>query len=236
MGTPSRFTNGLTTVPKANPLGMYGLPDPTEWHSYFNDFDHYVAANWTVTAVGTGTAALTNIDGGALLLTNSAADNDSIQLQQVGESFALTAGKRAFFKARFKVSDATQSDLIIGLCVTDTTLMGATAGAGVTDGIFFSKDDGVATLDVQCQKNATTGQTRSAGVATLANDTFVTVAWAYDGKSEVAYFVNDVQLGTLAGTAAYLPDTTLAVSFGLMNGEAVAKTMTVDYLFAATER
>lgn len=236
MGTPSRFTNGITTVPKANPLGMYGLPDPTEWHSYFNDFDHYVAANWTVTAVGTGTAALTNLDGGALLLTNSAADNDSIQLQQVGEAFALTAGKRAFFKARFKVSDATQSDLIIGLCVTDTTLMGATAGAGVTDGIFFSKDDGVATLDVQCQKNATTGQTRAAGIATLANDTFVTVAWAYDGKGEVAYFVNDVQLGTLAGTAAYLPDTTLAVSFGLMNGEAVAKTMSVDYLFAATER
>ena len=236
MGTPSRFTNGLTTVPKANPLGMFGLPDPTEWHTYFNDFDHYVAANWTVTVVGTGTAALTNLDGGALLLTNSAADNDSIQLQQVGEAFALTAGKRAFFKARFKVSDATQSDLIVGLCVTDTTLMGATAGAGVTDGIFFSKDDGVATLDVQCQKNATTGQTRAAGVATLANDTFVTVAWAYDGKGEVAYFVNDVQLGTLAGTAAYLPDTTLAVSFGLMNGEAVAKTMTVDYLFAATER
>jgi hypothetical protein len=236
MGTPSRFTNGLTTVPKANPLGMFGLPDPTEWHTYFNDFDHYVAGNWTVTAVGTGTAALTNLDGGALLLTNSAADNDSIQLQQVGESFALTAGKRAFFKARFKVSDATQSDLIIGLCVTDTTLMGATAGAGVTDGIFFSKDDGVATLDVQCQKNATTGQTRAAGIATLANDTFVTVAWAYDGKGEVAYFVNDVQLGTLAGTAAYLPDTTLTVSFGLMNGEAVAKNMTVDYLFAATER
>jgi hypothetical protein len=236
MGTPSRFPNGLTTVPKANPLGMYGLPDPTEWHSYFNDFDHYVAANWTVTVVGTGTAALTNLDGGALLLTNSAADNDSIQLQQVGESFALTAGKRAFFKARFKVSDATQSDLIIGLCVTDTTLMGATAGAGVSDGVFFSKDDGVATLDVQCQKNATTGQTRAAAIATLANDTFVTVAWAYDGKGEVAYFVNDVQLGTLAGTAAYLPDTTLAVSFGLMNGEAVAKTMTVDYLFAATER
>ena len=103
MGTPSRFTNGITTVPKSSPLGMYGLPDPTEWHTYFNDFDTYVAAQWTVTAVGTGTAALTNLDGGALLLTNSAADNDSIQLQKVGESFALTARKRAFLKARVKV-------------------------------------------------------------------------------------------------------------------------------------
>ena len=236
MSTPTRFTNGLTTVPKAAPLGNFGLPDPTEWHTYFNDFDTYVAGDWTVTAVGTGAAALANLDGGVLVLTNSAADNDSLQLQKVGESFSLTAGKRAFFKARFKVSDATQSDLIIGLCVTDTTLMGATAGAGVTDGVFFSKDDGVATLDVQCQKNATTGQTRAAAIATLANDTFVTVAWAYDGKGEIAYFVNDVQIGTLAGTSSYLPDTTLTASFGIINGEAVAKSMTVDYLFASAER
>lgn len=236
MPTPSRFPNGIGTVPKSNPLGLYGLPDPTEWHTYFNDFDTYTAAQWTVTVVGTGTAALTNLDGGALLLTNSAADNDSIQLQQASESFALTPGKRAFFKARFKVSDATQSDLVMGLCVTDTTLMGAAAGAGVTDGIFFSKDDGVATLDVQCQKNATTGQTRAAAISTLANDTFVTVAWAYDGKGEVTYYVNDVQLGTLTGTSAFLPDTTLTPSFGIVNGEAVAKTMTLDYFFAAIER
>lgn len=236
MSAPTRFPGGVTTARKSAALGNFGLPDPTGWHTFFNDFDAYIAAMWTVTAVGAGTAALTNLDGGALLLTNAAADNDSIQLQKVGESFALTAGKRAFFKARFKVSDAIQSDLVMGLCVTDTTLMGATAGAGVTDGIFFSKDDGVATLDVQCQKNATTGQTRAAAIATLANDTFLTVGWAYDGKGEVAYFVNDVQIGALAGTSAYLPDTTLTVSFGIMNGEAVAKTMTVDYFFAAVER
>jgi hypothetical protein len=236
MPTPSRFTNGISTVPKAAPLGNFGLPDPTEWHTYFDDFDGYIAAAWAVTVIGTGTAALANLDGGVLVLTNSAADNDSIQLQKVGESFLLTAGKRAFFKARFKVSDATQSDLVIGLCVTDTTLMGATAGAGVTDGVFFSKDDGVATLDVQCQKNATTGQTRAAAIATLANDTFVTVAWAYDGKGEIAYFVNDQQIGTLNASAAYLPDTTLTASFGIMNGEALAKNMTVDYMFASAER
>jgi len=236
MPSPTRFPNGVTNVAKNNPLGQYGSLDPMKWHEYYNDFDHYVAANWTVTVVGTGTAAIANGDGGILVLTNSAADNDSIQLQKVGESFALTAGKRAVFKARFKISDATQSDLVIGLCVTDTTLMGATAGAGVTDGIFFSKDDGVATLDVQCQKDATTGQTRAAAIATLANDTYVTVAWAYDGKSEVAYFVNDVQLGTLNGSSSFLPDTTLTPSFGVMNGEAVAKTMTLDYFFAAVER
>lgn len=236
MSSPARFTYGVTTVGKANPLGMFGLPDPTEWHTYFNDFDTYVAGDWVVTAIGAGTQALTDIDGGAVLLTNAAADNDRIELQKLGESFLITSGKRAFFKARFKVSDATQSDFLIGLAVTDTTLQGSIDGAGVTDGIFFSKDDGDALLDVQCQKNATTGQTRAAGIATVVTDTFLSVAWAYDGVSEVKYYVNDVQLGTLAGTSAYLPDTELTVSFAIMNGEGVAKTMTVDYLFAAQER
>jgi hypothetical protein len=236
MPSPSRFTSGVSTARKAAPLGNFGLPDPTAWHTYHNDFDTYVAGDWTVTEVGTGTRALTDGDGGLLLVTNAAADNDRNEFQKLGESFLLAAGKRAFFKARFKVSDATQSDFVIGLAVLDTTLQGSIDGAGVTDGIFFSKDDGDALLDVQVQKNATTGQTRAAGIATVVADTFLTVAWAYDGKGEVAYFVNDVQLGTLTATSAYLPDTELTVSFAIQNGEAVAKTMTVDYLFAANER
>lgn len=236
MATPTRFTNGVTTVPKTNPLGMFGLPDPTEWHVYFDDFDTYTAAAWTVTAVGAGTQALTDINGGALLLTNAAADNDSIELQKLGESFLITSGKRTFFKARFKVSDATQSDFLIGLAVTDTTLQGAISGAGVTDGIFFNKDDGDALLDIQCQLNATTGQLRAAGVHTVVSDTFLTVAWAYDGKDEIKYYVDDVHKGSLAATSSYRPDTELTVSFAIMNGEAVAKIMTVDYILAAQER
>lgn len=241
MPTPSRFPNGLTNVGKSNPLGMYGAPDPTKWHTYFTDFDTYAAAEWTITAIGTGSSALTDIDGGALLITNSAADNDGRQHQKVGESFLLAAGKRALFKTRFKVSDATQSDLLIGLAVTDTTLLGATAGAGVTDGIFFAKDDGAATLNFYCQKNATTGQTSASGVATLVDDTFITASWDWDGVSEVRYFIDGAHKGTLTGVYAggasvYLPDTELTVSVALLNGEAVAKTMTIDYLFAAQER
>ena len=236
MSAPTRFPRGVTTVAKSNALGMFGLPDPTAWHVYFNDFLTYVAGDWTVTEVGTGSRALTDINGGALLITNAAADNDRNELQKVGESFLLAAGKRAFFKARFKVSDATQSDFLIGLAVTDTTLQGAVDGAGVTDGIFFNKDDGDALLDFNVQKNATTGQTRAAGVATVVSDTFLTVAWAFDGVSEVKYYVNDAQKGTLDGSSTYLPDTELTVSFALMNGEAAAKTMTLDYIFAAIER
>lgn len=234
MSSPTRFTNGLTTVRKATSLGNYGMPDPTGWHTYFNDFDTYVVGDWTITTTeagaGSATEALADADGGVLLITNDAADNDCDFFQKVGESFLLTAGKRAFFKARFKVSDATQSDFVMGLQVTDTTPL------AVTDGIYFQKDDGDTQLDVYCQKDASTGQTSATNIATVADDTYLTVAWAYDGKSELAYFVNDVQLGTLNASSTYLPDTELTVSFGIQNGEAVAKTMSVDYIFASFER
>lgn len=234
MSSPTRFTHGLSTVAKTAPLGMFGMPDPTAWHVFFDDFNRYNAADWIITTTeagaGSATEALTDGDGGLLLVTNDAADNDCDFFQCNAESFLMAAGKKAFFKCRFKVSDATQSDVVIGLQITDTTPL------GVTDGIYFQKDDGDTHIDFYCQKDATTGQNSIADIAELADDTFVELAWYYDGAASVSYFVNGVQKGTLSATSAYLPDAALNVSFGIQNGEAVAKTMTLDYIFAAKER
>src|SRR5688572_27558300 len=99
MASPVRFSNGVTNVPADDPLGNMGLPDPTKWHTYFNDFDTFVVADWTITTTeagaGSATEALTDADGGVLLITNDAADNDADFFQKVGESFLLAAGKRA---------------------------------------------------------------------------------------------------------------------------------------------
>lgn len=231
MASPTRFPGGVTTARAIATLGQFGLPDPTGWHTYFDDFDTYTAGAWVVTETQAGaTQALTDADGGVLLLTNSAADDDLNALQKVGEGFLLEAGKKAFFKARFKVSDATQSDFAIGLQITDATPL------DVTDGIYFLKTDGAATMDVICRKNATTGSTSATAIATVVADTYLTVGWYYDGKGALTYFVNDVQLGTLDASSTYLPDTELTVSFAIQNGEAVAKTMSVDYLLASKQR
>lgn len=235
MGTPVRYTNGISTDTPTENLANYGLPNPASWHTYFNDFDAYVAGDWTKTVIGTGDAALAAGDGGWIVLTNSAADNDGVQIQKTPAAFTLAAGKKAIFKAKFKVSDATQSDLAIGLIVVDTTILGSTGGDGVTDGIFFQKDDGSTTLTAYAQKDTTTGQT-SATAATLANDTFVTVGWYYDGATSISVFVNDAKVATLDGSSTYFPDTALCPSVALLNGEAVAKSLTVDYIFAAQER
>lgn len=230
---PTRYTNGVTNNTKENILGQLIDTDPTRLHTYFNDFDTYVAGDWTVTETQAGaTQALADGDGGILLLTNSAADNDLVALNKVGESFLMESGKKAFFKARFKVSDATQSDFAIGLQITDTTPL------DVTDGIFFQKDDGDANLDFHVEKD--NSATSASAIATVADDTYITVAFYYNGVDEVVYAAstsstNPAVLGKLATTN--LPDDEeLTISIALQNGEAVAKTMSIDYVYAAKER
>ena len=227
----TRFPNGVTNAGDTALFADMAQLDPTLFHTFFDDFDNYTAGDWTVTETDAGaTQALTAGDGGLLLITNTAADNDLVALQKNPAAFSFTAGKKLFFSARFKVSDATQSDLVFGLQVVDTTPL------DVTDGVYFLKADGSTSVSVVCRKNATTGSTSAAGVATLADDTFITLGFAYDGEGKVAYAVNGAVVGSLDASSAFLPDANCTVSFALQNGEAVAKTMTVDYVFVAKQR
>ena len=238
MPTPTRFNNGISTNRKHQPLGEFGLPDPTKWHVFWDDFDDYEAAQWVITTTeagaGDATEVITNEVGGILLVTNDAGAADADFFQWAGtdsatvvETFKFISGKRTFFKVRFKTSDATQSNLVFGLQITDTTPL------AVTDGVYFRKDDGDALLDFVVIKNSTA--TTQTGIATLVADTYTTLAFAYDGKSEIKAYVDDVHKASSV-TTNLVDDEELTVSFGIQNGEAVAKTLSLDYIFVAQER
>lgn len=227
----SRFTGGVTTSTKTATTGQMGLIDPSMYHVWFDDFDKYTAADWTITTTeagaGSATEAVSDADGGVLLITNDDADNDADFFQWASETYTFTAGKKLFFKARVKVSDATQSDFVLGLQITDTTPL------DVTDGVFFQKDDGDANLDVHVEKDGTA--TSSTAVHTVVDDTWMVLGFAYNGLDAVDFFVDDARVATLA--VANLPDDEeLTISFGIQNGEAAAKTMSVDYILVAKER
>jgi hypothetical protein len=225
--TVTRLPNGVTNVGESSMFADMGQMSPSKFHNYFNDFDQYVAGDWTVTETDSGaTQALTDGDGGWLLVTNTAADNDLVALQKKGESFRFASGKKLWFEARFKVSDATESDVVMGLQITDTSPL------DVTDGVFFIKADGSTSVTLRVEKNDTAS---TATVGTMASDTFITLGFFYDGVASVYYFVNGA-LGGKVATTNLPDDEDLTVSFALQNGEAVAKTMTVDYINVAKER
>jgi hypothetical protein len=233
----THFRNGVSNQTPGNPLFEYPYLDPFKYYSYVNDFFTYTAGDWTITTTeggsGAATEALTSVAGGALLVTNDDADNDADFFNLKGESFKYSSTKNMFFKARFKVSDATQSDIVMGLQITDTTPL------AVSDGIYFMKDDGDTNLDFHIEKDSSA--TSNSAISTLSDDTFVTVAFHYNpngnaGSGSVALYVDDSKVDEQTTLTNIPDDEELTVSFGIQNGAAAAKTMTLDYIIAAVER
>lgn len=229
---PTRFPSGLSNVAPDTFFGTYGDMSPAKYHRYFNDFDTYLASDWSITTVETGTAteAVTDFDGGALLITNGTADNDRDVLSLAGESFKFVAGKKLWFSASWTVGDATDSDVFIGLVIDTAT---DPVGTAPTDGVFFRKDDGDANLDFVVTKNSTA--TTSTAIGTVVAATQLVTSFYYNGVDNIAVYVDDVLVDNVAVTN--LPDDEiLAVYFALQNGAAAAKTMTIDYINVAKER
>ena len=223
---PTRFAQGMTNTFPDDPMYMFQQPDPSWAHTYFNDFDQYVSGDWTVTVVGSGSNALAAGDGGWLVSTNSAANNDATWTQSKVASFAIVAGQQAWFKARFKISDATKSAFVMGFQDVTTTPL------TIANGMLFSK--ALATTAVLANVALSSAATTSGTIATMDTG-FHQAAIYYDGRSGVQFWWDCNRVYTAATTN--LPvGTALVPSFGIKNGEGVAKTMTVDYILASTQR
>jgi hypothetical protein len=181
---------------------------------------------WTVTRVeagaGESTIAAGDTGNGTMLLTTDDAENDGVNAQLLGESFKLESGKPLYFGARVQsLSEATQSDLFIGLAITDTDILG-----GVSDSIGFRKVDGSADLTFVVEKDST--ETVVAGLKTLAATTAYILEFYWDG-AKVEVFVDGVSVAVPAATN--LPDDEeLRVSVHWLAGSAGAKTCAVDWI------
>lgn len=220
------YPNGVTNAPVGTALQTYPADDPTVLHTYFNDFDVYTAGDWTNTATGSVTNAIAAGDGGWLSLANSAANADLNSLQLKVATFAITPGKEAWCKVRFKTSNATNAALIIGLIQTTTTPL------TVTNGIYFSK--AAASTSLLVKAAASSAITTSSSIGTMADDTFVTAGWHYNGGSLIQLYFNGNRVASIPTTN--LPSSALNLTIAESNGTAAAITTTVDYILCSTER
>jgi hypothetical protein len=224
----TRYENGVTNRGVGEIFNQLPMPDPTLLHVFFDDFNNFIAAGkWVLTETGAaGATAGADGDNGIVVLTTDVLDNDNQFVQSVLENFLFATGKRAWFRARFQVSEATQSDFVIGLQVRDTSPL------AVTDGVFFRCDDGDVLLDFT---SFNTTNVTEAGVASMADATDIDVAFYWDGIDRIWAGINGNPVAVITPGAS-LPNTELTVSFGYQNGVAGAETMTVDYVYAAMER
>lgn len=214
---------------------------PTDFHVWQDDFDLYLATSWVITETGSGTRAISQAKGGILVMTNAAADNDvnSLQLRdvasgQVSEHWKFVLAKSLYFGVRFKVSDATQSDFVIGLHITATTPI----NSAPTDGIWFRKDDGDKLIDFLGTKNSTSSTSTGVQGAQgyMVDDTYTILEFYYDGvTSLISAYQDGVAFASIPLTNV-VDDEELAVSFAHQNGEAVAKLMSIDWIRVVQER
>lgn len=240
---PTHYNNGVTNAKITDSLGKMGQLDPTLFHTKMNDFDTVVtsptttavtatAGGWITTIVDTdtdggATQALQQSDDGRLLITtdNNAADSTFIQAQF--ETYLMETGKKAWFKTKFQVADATDG-LVIGMHILDASPLASAA----SDGIFFRSADDADTISLVVTKDSTE---TTLEVATLVDATDITLGWYYNGNDKVEAYVNDAYVGSVATTN--LPDDEeLAEGFGIKNGTAAAKTLNMDYYIVAKER
>jgi len=241
MSRPTHFPNGFTNVRhQGGVFHGFPFPDPSKIYGQFEDFITHVSDFWitTIVELGSGSASVNPSDekGGVLVLTNDDADNDSIFLQwegregttnSVSEQVQFEAGHRFVFKTRFKLSNATQTDFIAGVYITDTTPL------ATSDGVYFIKNDDVATVDFVIIKDSVA--TTTSAIATLTNDTYIELGYFYTGKGTIEVYVNDLKVATVTDLTN-MPTRTLALGFGVQNGSAGAKTASMDYIGYFGER
>lgn len=200
---------------------------------YIDDFTDRGASaadtllGWTTTLVeagaGESTVAFTDLSGGAILLTTDANEDDGLTLQRLGEAFGFSTSQRAtYFGIRLAASEATQSDFLVGLAITDTTPLG-----GLSDGVYFEKLDGGTGISFVTEKDSS--ETQSDTLGTFAADTYVVLEFYFDGTA-VEAFINGASVAR--HTATIPDDELLTPTIQFLAGSAAARTMTVDWLRA----
>ena len=177
---------------------------------------------------GTSTAVIGDVPGGALVITTAANEDDGWSMQlgcaNSGEWVSLDAHTYTYFGTEIAINDVTQSDVFLGLAVTDTTLLG-----GVTDGMYFRSVDASTTMNFVIEKNSTESST---AVGTLADDTYMRLEFLHDGPAGYVYvYVDGTLQASVATSSANFPnDEDLRLSVEFLTGEAVAQTCTMKSL------
>lgn len=250
---PQRSPAGISTSAPGFLFADYPGPTPFRVHERFEDWDHYLASDWTITTTNAGTAALTNGNGGLLLLTTAATGADLEALSTPVLDFNVIPGARMWYAINFQLSDATA-------CLFQAGFANSFATLAPTDGIYFEKPAAATLLNLVLNKG---GVKTTLTIGNLVAATQYTLGFYYDGKpmpnlyafSTIGYagvptaFAQPYYTGGSQAVASASADgqnpnpltnlplaaTGLVSGFALKASAAAAKTLTVDYFYSGNE-
>lgn len=239
MSNPTRFLSGVATVSAATPLGNYPHPDPfhtggtsgLDVVTYANDFFNIgsTTLDWTITGTSS-TFTTTNGVGGVALITPGGTTTTTT-VASTGSGFQFVSGQKFWYVCRIKMSAVSSTKAFsFGL------QKGSGATGSATDGLWFTKPASSTSLNLVSEVDGTT-TTLVTGVTTVAADTYVDVAFYYDGTDILVYsadaVVARVSAPTIGNTATTLTNELLNVVFNVV--PTATDTVSIDYVLAAQE-
>lgn len=191
-----------------------------------DDQAEYAPTRYTVTPTSDGGGGVSTVvnslkAGELLLITTDNAEYDGINMQLKGEPFKLTANLPLYFGIKCKISAATQSDFMVGLCEPDTTLFNVDTSHAIAvtaGGIFFSKLDKSTVIAAKVYEAGAETNTGNAATAMTTGYHIYEFYWdgtrleAYMNAALVALFTADFALADLTPSIAFLTGTTAAIT------------------------
>ena len=239
-------------VPGSIGPGLSMVGDPYYFEDFITGGDGVLFSGsddvsmWNIDDIaGTAVNTIADAENGGVLSMDSGATTTThgANAQHTGQAWSIQAGKDLVFECRFKVSTATTTDFLIGMCSTDVTAI-----AGVADGIVFRSGavdvapTGAGTADIICTVGESMAGSWTASTVTdvdsgvdIVADTFVVVAFHVTGTDRVRMYVNGSEkLNTtlnIPSAATFLVPTLAFQNFG--TGRRI---MEVDYVFIAQVR
>jgi hypothetical protein len=211
MSSTTRFPNGVTNVSEVSMFADLKQLDPTQYHTYWEDFDYYgAAADWSGNPAD---AALTNADGGVIEVSKTSGAGVGY-IQKIGQSFTVEVGKRLWLQAKVKLNDNAQG-LFVGLGTVPP-----------------SSDDFWFVYDPVNGLQFVIGTTITPLNLTLASDTYVVLGVYVNESGVVSVFVNGQFVKTATGTLSASTVSPIMVAYAI-NNPAV---LSIDYFLAVKER
>ena len=250
----SSLPGGFTNAAPWQTMAAAGTNDPTWAQAYWDDFNQFLPALYSVVGVGTPVVAVSSLGpGGQVSLTTSAAANDTTNLQVATPTFQLTPGHHLFFKAYMAINGTLAAENIYAglfpvgaspLAAND--FLGFICATGQANWIFRSRVAGVNT-DVALPP---------ALVSVLGAP--LELGFHVDRQQNVEIFLNPTtgnnpispaaaSTGAAVGRVAslqsipsnppiVLTQVLLSPTVGIQTTAAATKTLNVDYMVCTAER
>lgn len=231
----TNLENGVSNRNEQHVFGSMGQLDPTKFITFFDDFHAPIITGGTqlagYTDPATGQFFLINDLGGGIDIQTGGVDTNAAIIQTVVRGFEWPAGgitnrRHIWFGCCFELDDVIDSTFIAGLTSTSTS-------TNPTNGVFFRKDDTSDQLNFIVRRT-NNNFAEVNGVATLVNNTRVTVEFYYDLTNTFYYAIDGVPVGSVQVTTT--PQSNHAPTIGAVTGKSSTVEVIVDYLFAAEDR